>query len=891
VEAPTRPITSLRTSYHARVPEAPAAGAYPAHWETDVVLGDGSVVHLRPIRPDDRERLRRFHGRQSRESIYSRYFRFRPELSEDELTRLTHLDYRDRMAFVALLGEELVAVARYERWPDSDRAEVAFFVDDAHNGKGLATIMLEYLAAAARSAGLAGFTASILPENVRMLAVFRRAGFDVRTRFEEGVIEVELGIELTPQTSAAIDERDRLSQARSVARLLRPGSVAVVGVNRRRGRVGRELYESIRAGGFTGPVFAVNQAADEIDGQVAYRSVADIPDEVDLAVLAVPAGAVEATVEGCVDKRVTGLVVVSSGFAETGPEGAERERRLVALARRHGVRLIGPGAFGVVNTDPTVSLNALFVPVRPAPGRVALLSQSGPLGAAVLEQLRRANVGVSSFVGVGNRADVSVNDLLQYWSLDESTDVVLLYLESYGNLRKLGAIARAVSATKPVVAVRPSGGPDGLYHLLVQAGVIVVDSVAEMAEVARVATARRPPDGDRVAVVSNASSVARLAAGAARRAGLQVVVPRDLAAVGGDGPVLVDDTDAVSLQDRAGVEGCEPVLRAAASSGEVDAVVAAIVPTLDLAPEAVARLLEAVAGAAPVPVLSAGLLDEDQAPFREVPAYVFPEDAVRPLGHLARWVRWRRRPRGEVVSLSAGEAEAARSLAAGLLGGDAVRVLDPLAEAPAFLRALGLPVARSEVVASGDEAVAAADGLGYPVALKAGGMRRRSVGEGGGTALDLHSAGAVAGAHRRMRRHLGGQAMALAVVQEMVPVGPTVSVELEQDPQQGAFVRLGVGGAVAAAVPAGIPRIIPVSDLDAGEQIDRSGVGQLVDRTGRHHLCRLVQALSALAVAVPELSLVRLNPVMVSASGATAVDVEAVLRPWPRDPLAEVRHL
>lgn len=875
------------------MPEETAPGPYPGHWETDAVLGDGSTARLRPIRPDDRERLRRFHGRQSRESIYFRYFRFRPELSEAELTSLTTLDYRDRMAFVALVGDELVAVARYERWPQRGDAEVAFFVDDAHQRKGLATLLLEYLAAAARERGLESFTASVLPENARMLAVFRRAGFAVKTRFQDGVIEVELGIEVTEETSAAIEERDRRAQARSVARLLRPGSIAVIGASRHRGQVGRELFDAVRAGGFTGPVHPVNPSADQIDAVPAVASVRELPEAVDLAIVAVPHEAVLDVARDCVAAGVGGLLVVSSGFSEAGPAGVARERELVALARGNGIRLIGPNAFGLVNTDPAVSLNALFVPVRAEPGAVGLLSQSGPLGAAVLDQLQREQVGVSTFVAVGNRADVSVNDLLQYWATDDATQVVLLYLESYGNLRKLGLIARELSLAKPVIAVRPHGVGDSLCHLLTQAGIVLVESVAEMAQLARVLTAQPLPAGDRLAIVSNAASVARLAAGAARRAGLQVVVPRELAGAvaAHDEPVLVGDADTVGFEDGTSTETYEQTLRTVADSDDVDAVLVAIVPTLRTSPDAVAAMVTAVDRAVDKPLVAAGLVDEHHARFGGVPSFVFPEDAVRPLGHLAALSRWRRRPTGEVLELTPADAQARRDLVVGALGDGGERHLGLLDEGPDLLVALGLPLARGRVVSSAEEAAAAAAELGYPVALKAGGLVRRSVGEGGGTALDLHDEAALVAAHHRMRSALGDAAMDPALVQVVAPSGANVLVELEQDPQRGAFVRVGPGGVVADALPAPPERIIPLSDVDARALVADSHVSGLVDADGERHLVELVRLLSAIALAAPELAVVRLNPVLVGPAGAVIVDARVVLRPWPSDPLAGVRHL
>ncbi|MCU1356564.1 MAG: CoA-binding domain protein, partial [Acidimicrobiales bacterium] len=410
-----------------------AEPTYPARWEGEVVLSDGGTMYVRPIRPDDAQGIVSFHERQSPESIYFRFFSPRPRLSSRDVERFTHVDYVDRMAFVGLLGDDLVGVARYDRHRARSDAEVAFFVDDDHHGRGMATVLLEYLAAAAREVGISGFTASVLPQNRKMLGVFTQAGFSAKSHFEQGVIEVELGIEPTAEALAAIEARAATAEARSVQRLLKPTSIAVVGASRESGTIGNQVFHQLVSRGFEGPVYPVNREASYVASVRAWHSVLDVPGELDLAVICVPAAEVLRVAEECAVKRVQGLVVLSSGFADADEAGEVAEAELVAYARRHGMRLIGPNALGIINTDPTVRMHATFVPVDPIPGHVGLVAQSGVIGAAIVDAARQVGLGISSFVAVGNKADVSSNDLLRYWQDDPETDVVMCYLESFGN--------------------------------------------------------------------------------------------------------------------------------------------------------------------------------------------------------------------------------------------------------------------------------------------------------------------------------------------------------------------------------------------------------------------------------------------------------------------------
>ncbi len=851
-----------------------------------------------------------FHRRQSQESVYFRFFRYRPELSDKELDYFTNIDYDARMAFVAIVGGVLVAVARYESW-DSPRhqgqrvGEVAFFTDDAHHGKGLATLLLEYLAAAARRNGMDRFTATVLPANFNMLRVFRRAGFEVSTRFEDGAIEVDLGIAVTDEANAAIETRDRVSQARSIQRLLQPRSIAIVGASRTPGSVGHELVRNVLGGSFPGEIHLINDGAAEgesllghplrrsildVPVMVPTEELADSPPAIDLAVIVVPAASVQAVVEDCVAAGVHGLVVISAGFRESGPVGRGMEQRLVTLARHNGMRLIGPNSFGFFNTDPRFCVNAVFVPMDASAGTVGLVSESGPLGAALVQQLRSLDVGLSTFVAVGNRADVSINDLLHYWAEDDGTKVVALYLENFGNLRNFTAIAQHLSIQKPIIAVAPHD--EELADLLAQSGIILVDEVAQLAQQCRLVVDQPMPLGSRVAIVSNTSSVARLAAGACRRAGLEPVVPSSLAQVPAADVVLVGDLDTMRLPEGATAQTYEQIVVAAAFCDEVDAVLLALVPTLDVSIGQLAELLHQVNRAVPKPMVATGLVDSTLLTIPGLPAFTFPEEAAQALGRMAKHACWRTLRRGDPIQASSDMRGGAHPALHRALGGISSRHLslrDP--DLPALLAALELPIVEFRAATTVEDVVAFAEEIGYPVVLKGGGLLRRSVGESGGVALDLQNADQLTGAFERMLGSFG-KGFLPAIVQTSVPTGTHLQVGLRQSSDHGARLMVGIGGSSVGALATQSRIVLPTSepalDLLLGESWLVEAVPSTAARFGLRHL---LAGLASAADASPDLAEVRCNPVLVAGEMVHVVDIDLYLRPWPRDPLAEVRHL
>lgn len=870
---------------------------YPFEWETTAVLSDGSTASIRPIRPDDRGLLADFHGRQSQESIYFRYFRFRPELSETELEYFTNVDYDKRMAFVATVGDELVAVARYESGAEENRQpEVAFFVDDAHHGKGLATLMLEYLAAVARQKDLDGFTATVLAENYGMLRVFRKAGFDVSSRFADGVIEVTLGIEITRAAAEVIEARERRAQARSVARLLEPGTLAIVGAGRDPASVGHRLAAAVSGAEFVGKAWCVNPAAasagvTEIAGLPVVAGIADIGEPVDLAIIAVAAPLVESVVAECAEAEVGGLLVVSAGFSDEGASGSELEARLAQMARSHGMRLIGPAAFGVINTNPDIKLNATFLPVSmPRAGAVAVLSQSGPLGTALLDQLGRSRVGLSSFVAIGQRADVSTNDLLQYWAADEATAAICLYQPTFGNPRNFSRIAREVSGVKPIIAVAPE--VETMSDLLRQSGVVVVPRVSELIEQAEMAVNQPLPRGHRVAVISNTASLASLASAACRRAGLTVVVPPGVVDSVVADALLIGDADTLSLPRQAEAEVYERVIAAAAVSEEVDITLVAIVPTLTLPISELSALLTRVNVAVDKPMAATGLVDPALLDVQGLPSFTYPEQAAGALARMADYAAWRRQQRGFPIEADPSFVEQVDEWILDAMSGTDEQVLTMTSPGLSELLVnLDLPVAPFRVAHSADEAVEMAESLGYPVVLKAGRVHDRRSGEAGGTALDIRTAAQMRSTFARMLETFDDELLP-AIVQGTAPTGAHLAVELEQTTTSGSRLAIGIGGASATSIAAMSSVFLPAGERDLDRLLAEPWLADLLPTaSARYSLRDLLARLATAADASPDLASIRLNPVLASNTDTIPVEASVVLRRWPRDPLAGVRHL
>ncbi len=629
------------------VPPA-ALPAAPEHWEADVVLSDGGPVHLRPVRPTDGPAIAAMHARASDRTRYQRYFTAVGPLSDTQVALFTEVDQHDAIGLVAQWGEELIAVGTCHRDPQDPRsAEVAFVVEDAQQRRGLGSILLEHLAAAASERQITRFTASVLAGNTGMLRVFADAGYAVHREISSGIVDLIFDIAPTRQSRAVTRAREQRAEARSVARLLTPRTVAVIGASDRPGTIGHAVLAHLLAAGFTGAVYPVSAHARSVQGVRAYPQVSDIPDEVDLAVLAVPAAAVAAVVADCRRKGVRGMVVMTGGFADTGPDGAQAQRRLVAEARASGIRVVGPNCLGLVNTDPAIRLNATLAPVLPPPGRVGFFCQSGALGIAILADAAARGLGLSSFVSAGNRADVSGNDLLQYWQSDQRTEVVLLYLESFGNPRKFARLARALARTTPVIAVRsgrhavlgaglaatsrplPEATVAGLFA---GSGVTRTATLSEAFDVATLLAHQPVPHGDRVTVIGNSTALGVLVLDACLDAGLRVT---------GGAPI---DLGVAVPPGKLGAAVAQAV-----TGGDTDAVVVVFYPPVAMQLLAHAHALRAAAAGSDIPVLTTFVAQEGLAAALTVPdgtggaargsipSFRTPERAVTALAHAVRY--------------------------------------------------------------------------------------------------------------------------------------------------------------------------------------------------------------------------------------------------------------
>ncbi|GAA0435508.1 GNAT family N-acetyltransferase [Actinoplanes capillaceus] len=820
----------------------------------DVLLSDGTTAHLRRIRPEDAPAIVDFHSRMSDRTRYLRYFSPYPRIPERDLQRFVNVDHRDREAFVTVADGRITAVGRYERLgPDSPEAEVAFVVEDALQGRGIGSVLLEHLADAAREHGITRFVAEVLPENSGMLRVFGDTGYQVQRRYADGVVHLSFPIAPTEKSREVQESREHVTEARSIARLLAPRGIAVYGASATGHGIGAHILGNLRDGGYTGGIVPVHPSAERVAGLTAYRRASEAGVPIDLALIAVPANRVAEAGRDAARAGAGGAVVVSAGFAETGTEGATQQRGLIEAARAAGLRVVGPSSFGIANTDPAVRLNATLSPRLPIAGRVGFFSQSGALGVALLAEADRRGLGLSSFVSAGNRADVSGNDLLQYWQDDPGTDVVLLYLETFGNPRKFARLARRMSRIKPVVAVasatRPPGlagdtpGPDAhaVTALFARSGVIRVDTVQELFDVGMILAHQPLPAGRRVAVVGNSSALAELAVVACRSAGLLVAdgYPRDT------GP----DAGAHDLAD---------ALADAAVDDRVDALLVVFAPPVpgrhadEDADFAAALASVALAGEKP----TVATMVFGQAPPR-VPGYPSVEEAVRALSRVADYADWLRRPPGVLPELSGVDPVAAEK-----------------ADDPAgLLAAYGIPVVPAVQAGDEDAAVAAAVEVGYPVALKAAGGALRHRIDLGAVRLALSGEEGVRAAYRELAGAFGPDVL----VQTMVPPGVACVVEMVEDPAFGPVIGFGLGGVASELLGDLAWRAAPLTDRAAEALVDEPRAAPLlhgyrgstpVDRAA---LIDLLLRVGRLADEHPRVRSLTLNPVLARPDGWTVL--------------------
>ena len=872
----------------------------PSHPDTDarpeaidVVLRDGSTAHLRPARPGDADRaaLSEFYQQLSPESRYFRFFgKPRVETIVDDVVRA--IEAPGAFTLLAEIDHRIVAIGQYFPTDRAGRAEAAFAISDAHQGRGIGTKLLERLGIEARRQGITAFEAYFLHDNRKMRTVFADAGFRITWERVDGqTSRVVLSLEESEELHEKSAARSRAAAHASLLPFFQPQGVAVVGAGRRRGHIGAEIFHNLLACGYRGRVVPVNPSGDQVEGVPSVPRVTDINGDISLAVIAVPCAQVESVVDDCIAKGVKALLIISAGFSETGAAGREQEAVIVDKVRAAGIRLIGPNCMGIINTDPSVRLNATFSPVYPPEGRVALSTQSGALGLAILDYAKRLNIGFSTFASIGNKADVSGNDLIQYWADDPATDIILLYLESFGNPRKFSELARDIGRHKPIVAVKAGRSAAGaraasshtgalaasdviVEALFRHAGVIRTYTLEEMFDVAALLAHQPIPHGGRVAILTNAGGPAILAADACEANGLQLpqlgAATRD--ALHAMLPAAASVGNPIDMLASASPQQYEQATRLLLGDENVDSLLTIFIPPLVTATTEVAESIVRGAAGAHKPVLATFMSAQGAPPeLQTIPCYMFPEAAATALARVVSHGEWRRRPRGTVPAFADVHLEDARAII------DSNQDWLSATDVHAVLRAFGITAATPVPATTEDEAVAAAQRIALPVAMKAVGPAIVHNTDVGGIALNLAGDQAVRRAFRELRERLGA-AMTGVIVQAMVPGGVEMFVGATFDPSFGPVVACGTGGTLVELFSDVAVRLHPLTDIDAADMVNELRGAPLLrgyrgapvaDEAALHDVLLRVSALIAACPGIQELDI---NPLKILPTGACALD-------------------
>ena len=912
-------VTHVQPSYIPPLSEDRAQSGY-------LILRDGTTATIRIAQPDDRDALQTFVDRLSPESKRHRFFSESapPAAVIDSLCDSS--DPRSKLTLIVLRVWEgtLRIISAGSYWAkDEHTAEVAMAVDDAFHGKGLGTLLLERLALLAIRHGFTRLWAITHADNLAMREVFRESGYAVRETFEGDDMEVELSVIPTETSVTRSEVRDRIATTASLRPLFQPRAVAVLGASRDPARIGNRLVQALVTNRFQGPIYPVNPKATEVAGLRAYPSVGDVPGPVDLAIIAVPRDAVLASVDQCAARGVRAVIVISAGFAEASAEGRELQKQLVEKVRQHGMRLVGPNCFGLVNADPSVRLNATFTPVFPPSGRVAMSSQSGALGLAILAAARRLQMGISTFVSVGNKADVSGNDLLQYWEEDPNTDVILLYLESFGNPRRFARIARRVSRRKPIVAVKAGRTQSGrraagshtaalaasdvaVEALFRQTGVIRAETLEEMFALAAGLANQPLPTGRRVAIVTNAGGPAVLCTDACEAGGL--VIPElseeTRARLAAFLPAAAAVKNPVDLIASATPDQYRKAIETILAADEVDALIVLYISVseVDTAPIAEGILAGIAAGRAArgkgKPVLACWMAEGDRdrslaLTNETIPTYPLPEIPARVLSRAAAYAEWRTQPLGLIPDFQDLDLPLAREICAKALSQRGAGWLTA-EETRIVLTAMGLPVQPGGVAQTEDDAVELARRVGFPVAVKLASHRLVHKTEIGGVRLSLKEEGAVRQAFREIRDRLAQDnnldAMEGVLVQPMVTGGVEVMVGVTHDPLFGPLIAFGLGGIHVEILGDVRFRVTPLTDRDAAEMVREIKGYQLLEGYRGHQpadveaIQEVLLRVSRLVEAIPEITELDLNPIFALPPGQGCRIVDARIRVEPVSP-------
>jgi acetate---CoA ligase (ADP-forming) len=883
----------------------------------DIILRDGAVLRMRSLRLSDRDGLIELFNRCSPETVRYRFLRLIRSLPDSLLDQLViGVDHARHVALVVIHGERdserIVGVGRYVASEGEPAlAEVSFLIEDAMQRRGIGTVLLDTLAEIARRHKIERFSADVLADNRQMLSVFRKAGYAVSSNISYGVTHLEFAIAPSKLAEARMAAQESEAERASLAAVFAPRSIAVIGAGRDPASVGGALFRNLLRWGFEGPIYPVNPAARSIAGVRAAASVAELPEVPELAIIVVPASLVLETARACASAGTRALCVISAGFSEAGSDGAARQRELLGICRASGMRLVGPNCMGIVNTSPGVRMLGTFAPVEPPHGNIAMSSQSGALGLALMAQAGELGLGVSSFVSVGNKADVSGNDLLQYWELDEATDVILLYLESFGNPRRFAQIARRVSRAKPIVAVksgRTSAGEraaashtaalassdraaDALFS---QTGIIRVDTLNDFFSVARLLSSQPVPHGNRIGILTNAGGPAVLAVDAAVASGLDVpalsestrnrlrsVLPAE-AAIG----------NPVDMIAGAGPEEYRRCLEIMCDDPDLDAILVIFIPPL-LTPssevaQTIGELLSEREGnrSRLEKTFAAVFLDPHSrvvsipAGSRRVPVYNFPEGAVSALSAAMRYGTWRNAPIGNRVPIEVNTDEVQAILSTHAAGGwlphDAIERL---------LASAGIEVTVARLARSPEDAVTHAKAFGRPVAMKVSDSRVLHKSDVGGVLLNIRPEEAGE-AYEKLKEQLGTHEIELdaASVSPMAQPGVEVLAGVTHDPVFGPLVAFGSGGVLVEILDDIVFRVLPLTDRDVSEMINGSRVARLLKgyrgmpAADVEALEELLLKLGALAESAPRIAEIDLNPVIVHRAGERLTVIDARVR-------------
>lgn len=886
-----------------------------------LILRDGSTAAVRPVRPEDRTELQAFFERLSPESRRRRFFSLGLPSAELIESLCDNSDPAKALTLVVHRHVDgvsrIIAAGSYQAVKQPATAEVAFAVEDAFQGRGLGPLLLERLAILGARQGVRRFWAVTHADNQAMIDVFHESGLQMEEQLDRGCVEVDLAVMPSKESVSRSEIRDRVATTASLRPFFQPASVAVIGASRDPASIGYRILNALIENPFQGALYPVNPKATMLAGLRVYSSVTAIAGPVDLAVITVPRDLVLGVVDECGQKGVRALVIITAGFAEVNAQGRELQVRIIEKARGYGMRIIGPNCLGILNTDPAVNLNASFSPVYPPAGKVAMSSQSGALGLAILAAARRMNLGLSTFVSIGNKADVSGNDLLQYWEVDTGTDVILLYLESFGNPRRFARIARRVSRSKPIVCVKAGRTTAGsraagshtaalaasdvaVEALFRQTGVIRAETLEEMFDLAALLGSQPLPQGRRIGIVTNAGGPAILCTDACEAGGLQV--PELGAATRAELatflPAAASLANPVDMIASAPPQHYQRTIATVLASPEIDALIVIYIPVGLADTQTIGRaVLEGVsqgraAGGANKPVLACLMAEEGirtqlTREKERIPTYAFPEAAANVLTKAVRYSEDRAQPLGVIPDYEDADWPKARNIVRAAVEARGKGWLTAW-ETRDVLLAAGLPVAAGDVARTPEEAVRVAAELGYPVVLKLASHTLVHKTELDAIKLNLRDEAAVRQAFAAIRDRLASlgklDAMDGVLVQPMLSGGVEVMIGVADDPLFGPLLAFGLGGIHVEILKDVVFRVTPLTDRDAREMV-HSIRGQRLLAGYRGHppadvekLEEVLLRISRLVDEVPTIRELDLNPIFALPPGQGCRLVDARIR-------------